>query len=427
MLIVTDDERADTPRLANVTRRLARRGVTFSNAFVTTSMCCPARAGILTGQYSHHNGVVGNGGRGAYLAFDEQSTLAVWLRGAGYATALVGKYLNGYSVDGHDEVPPGWSDWQAIDSAPAQRYYDYVLDENGREVFYGSAPSDYSTSVLARKAVEFLRGAREPFFLYFAPVAPHLPATPAPGDARSVPAPPLPAPSFNERDVRDKPWARLHPRRLSRNAVRYLLDTIRDKQLESLRAVDRSVGEIATTLGRRHLLDRTVILYTSDNGFLWGEHRLGGKVWPYDESIRVPLVARVPWPQAWDTTDDHLVLNIDLASTVAELAGVRPGLPQDGRSLVPLLRDESVAWRSAFLVEYRGRSLLGQGGPPPFRAIRTQRYLDVDYDNGWRELYDLARDPWELRNVAADPRYALARSLLERRLTTLSRRRPRSP
>jgi arylsulfatase A-like enzyme len=426
VLILTDDERADIDRVPSV-QRLAAQGVTFSRAFATTPACCPARAGILTGQYSHHNGVIGNGGQNAYPSFDESSNLAVWLQNAGYETALVGKYLNGYAVSGNHRVPPGWSDWRAIDSTAAQqRYYDYVLNENGRLVSYGRSPSDYNTTVLTRKAVEFIERAEGPFFLYFAPIAPHLPATPPPADPERTPTVPLQrVPSFNEGDLRDKPWRGRHARGLRPGAISFLERSIRDRQLDALAGVDRSVDQIASALERRRLLGRTVIVYASDNGFLWGEHRLGGKFWPYEESIRVPLVVRTPWRDVWGRTDDRLVLNIDLASTIADLAGIAPGLPQDGRSLVPLLTGATVPWRSGFVVEYLGRSLTGYGGPPPYRGIRTKQYLYVEYANGWRELYDHAGDPWQLRNVAADPAYAETRALLERRLAALYEAPPR--
>ncbi len=179
VLILTDDERAGIDR-PTVQRLLGAEGVTFTRFFATTPVCCPARAGILTGQYSHHNGVVGNAGPNAYPSFDEASNLAVWLHDSGYETALVGKYLNGYPVSGDHRVPHGWSDWQAIDSTSAQqRYYGYDLNENGRLVHYGERSQDYSTSVLTGKAVDFLERAKGPFFLYFAPIAPHLPATAA--------------------------------------------------------------------------------------------------------------------------------------------------------------------------------------------------------------------------------------------------------
>jgi arylsulfatase A-like enzyme len=427
VVILADDARAGLAGMPNVRRLLARRGITFSRFFATTPECCPSRAGILSGQYSHHSGVVGNSGPDGYPRFDEDSNLAVWLHNAGYETALVGKYLNGYPFYGGQRVPPGWSDWQAIDSSPLQRYYDYVLNENGLRIGYGRAPTDYSTTVLTRKAVDFLAHVREPFFLYFAPIAPHLPATPAPEDVGTVrPRAPTGRPSFNERHIRDKPWWRSHSRRLRPKAIQFLEQAIA-RQRESLRAVDRSVGEIIATLKDRGLLRRTVILYASDNGFLWGEHRLGGKIWPYEESIRVPLVVRVPWSDVWGRTDRHLVLNIDLASTIAELAGVRPGLPQDGRSIVPLLHGLRPTWRSAFVVEYLGETMLARGGPPPFRALRSLRYLYVEYRNGWRELYDLVDDPAELRNVARDPGSAATRLQLASRLSALFEQAPRAP
>ena len=187
-------------------------------------------------------------------------------------------------------------------------------------------------------------------------------------------------------------------------------------QLEALQAVDRAVGRIVGTLARRRLLDRTVIFYTSDNGFLWGEHRLGGKLWPYEESTRVPLVVRTPWSQANGTVDHDPVLNIDFASTIAQLARVRPAIPQDGDSFVPLLHGQRIPWRKQYLIEYLGRNALKQGGPPPYVAIHTGRYLYVEYRyRHWQELYDLRKDPWELNNVVADPAYrGVLRSLRHR-------------
>jgi arylsulfatase A-like enzyme len=187
---------------------------------------------------------------------------------------------------------------------------------------------------------------------------------------------------------------------------------VRVRQLESLLALDRSVATIVSTLRQRKLLDHTVIIYTSDNGFLWGEHRLGGKLWPYEESTRVPLIVRTPWRTGNGTVNTKPVLNIDLASTISRLAGVKPGKAQDGHSFVPFLHGRSIRWRNAFVVEYLGRNLLKVGGPPPYIAVHTGRYLYVEYRRGWRELYDLRRDPWELRNIAGQRKYvSLQRSL----------------
>jgi N-acetylglucosamine-6-sulfatase len=415
VVILSDDERVDGGTvMKNVRHLLAGHGVTFANYHVTTSECGPSRASILTGQYSHHTGVLDNFGPHSYPAFDQSSNLAVWLHESGYRTALVGKYLNDYTLYGHNEIPPGWDDWQAMDSVPMERYYDYSINENGKLVHYGEAPGDYSTTVLTQKAVGFIRhaNARRPFFLYFAPTAPHLPAIPAKEDQnRLVDLAPLHSPAFNEADIGDKPWRAWHADLLSAAATLYQGD-VRRRQLESLYALDRSVKQIVDTLRERKLLDRTVILYSSDNGFLWGEHRLGGKLWPYEESTHVPLVVRTPWRAGNGTVNKEPILNIDLAPTISALAGVTPPKAEDGRSFVPFLHHRTGSWRKAYLIEYLGRNVLRVGGPPPYYAVHTSRYLYVEYLNGWRELYDLRKDPWELDNVAQSPREARVRASL---------------
>jgi arylsulfatase A-like enzyme len=421
VFIVSDDERVEGNKvMRNVQQLLARHGVTFSNFDVTTSECGPSRATILTGQYSHHTGVIDNFGPHGYPAFDASSDLAVWLHRRGYTTALVGKYLNDYSLDGHDRIPPGWDDWQAMDSVPLEKYYDYKLNENGRIAHFGGRPDDYSTTVLTKRALDFLRSARRPFFLYFAPVAPHLPAIPAPGDIGKFDGlSPFESPSLNQANFSSEPWAAWHSRSLNRAGISYT-DDVRRRQLESLLSLDRSVKEIVGTLARRHLLDRTVIFYTSDNGFLWGEHRLGGKLWPYRESTHVPLIVRTPWKTANRTVNTEPVLNIDFASTISRLARIRPGLPQDGQSFVPMLYGKTIPWRKDYLIEYLGQNKLRDGGPPPYVAIRTPRYLYVKYrGRGWQELYDLRSDPWELRNVASKPAYAGTVLTLRRELNRL--------
>ena len=421
VFIVSDDERVDgNAVMHDVQRLLARHGVTFDDFRVTTSECGPSRASILTGQYSHHTGVTDNFGPHGYPAFAAGSDLAVWLHDAGYRTALVGKYLNDYSLDGHNAIPPGWDDWQAMDSVPLEKYHDYDVNENGRIVHYGRKPADYSTTVLTQKAIDFLRGVRQPFFLYYAPVAPHLPAVPAPEDVGRFDAlSPFSSPSVNQANISDEPWKAWHARALTAGGLSYV-DTVRRHQLESLQAVDRAVGRIVATLARRKLLDRTVIFYTSDNGFLWGEHRLGGKLWPYEESTRVPLIVRMPWTQANGTVNHEPVLNIDFASTIAALTGVTPTIPQDGDSFVPLLHGRRIPWRKDYLIEYLGENKLRDGGPPPYVAVHTPRYLYVEYRyRQWQELYDLRRDPWELHNVVDDPAYRGIRLALRTRLETL--------
>ena len=428
VVILSDDERVGgTSVMKNVQQLLQRHGVTFRNYHVTTSECGPSRASILLGQYAHHTGVIQNFGPNGYPQFHAGSALPVWLHQAGYETALVGKYINDYTLDGHNLTPPGWDVWQTIDSVPLEKYYNYTLDENGNLVHYGSKPADYSTTVLGNKAVDFIRHARKPFFLYYAPIAPHLPAVPAPQDRNKLSSlPPLRTPAIQDQNISTMPWERYHNRVLTGEALQYT-SRVREHQLEALLAVDRSVGAIVSELRRRNLLDRTVIFYTSDNGFLWGEHRLGGKIWPYEESTRVPLVVRTPWTAANGTINSEPVLNIDLASTIAALAHVTPTAPQDGRDFAPFLHGRKTPWRNAYVIEYLGRSQLREGGPPPYIAVHTAHYLYVEYRRGWRELYDLRTDPWELRNVASDPAYSKTERNLHRLLHRLYNAPARPP
>ena len=215
---------------------------------------------------------------------------------AGYETALVGKYVNAYTDPSvHHPIPPGWDDWQAMDSIPMEAYYNYTINDNGFLEHYGSKPSAYSTSVLTHKAVQFIQSARHPFFLYFAPVAPHLPAIPAKRDQGKLEnIAPIHDPAFNQRNIGKEPWRFYHHNLLSEAAQLYI-NHVRIRQEETLLSLDRGVRSVVQALRARHELNRTVILYTSDNGFLWGEHRLGGKVWPFEESTHVPLIVRTPW------------------------------------------------------------------------------------------------------------------------------------
>jgi N-acetylglucosamine-6-sulfatase len=408
VVILSDDERWDgTGVMQNVKKLLVDHGVNFTNAHVTTSMCGPSRASILTGQYSHHTGVYDNFGRHSYPAFnagEESNDLAVWMHEAGYKTGLVGKYVNSYTDGFVDHaVPPGWDDWQVMDSVPMEAYYNYSINNKGHIENYGNKQSDYSTTVLTHKAVNFIHRARHPFFLYFAPVAPHLPAIPAKQDQGKLEnIAPIHSPAFNQRNIGKEPWRFWHKDLLSAGAQLYI-NHVRIRQEESLLALDRSVRSVVQALKERHELQHTVIIYTSDNGFLWGEHRLGGKVWPYQESTHVPLIVRAPWTTK-PLRNNQPVLNIDLAPTITELAGIQPELPEDGRSFVPFLRGEQVPWRHAWLEEFLGKDMLRESGPPPYRAVQTRRSLYVEYKNGWRELYNLKKDPWELNNIAGSAR-----------------------
>jgi N-acetylglucosamine-6-sulfatase len=422
VVILSDDERWDgTTVMQNVKRLLVDHGVNFTNAHVTTPICGPSRASILTGQYAHHTGVLDNFGTHAYPAFkeDEADDLPVWMHDAGYRTSLVGKYINAYTgAAGHHAIPPGWDNWQVLDSIPMEAYYNYSINNNGRLEHYGSKPADYSTTVLTHKAVNFIHRAHRPFFLYFAPVTPHLPAIPDKRDQGKLQnIAPINSPAFNQRNIGKEPWRFWHKDMLNAAGQLYI-NHVRIKQEEALLSLDRSVGKVVQALKDRHELKRTVIVYTSDNGFLWGEHRLGGKVWPYQESTHVPLVVRTPWTTSAQKNNQP-VLNIDLAPTITELAGITPTLPQDGRSFVPFLHGQQAPWRHAFLEEYLGKDMLRSGGPPPYVAVQTRRNLWVEYRNGWRELYSLKKDPWELNNIAGSPRTKPLQTTLSSDLTRL--------
>jgi N-acetylglucosamine-6-sulfatase len=413
VVVVTDDQRSDTLQyMPTVWSELIGRGVNFTNAFVTNPLCCPSRASILTGAYSHSTGVYTNElPDGGFELFRDDSTIATWLDGAGYETALVGKYLNGYSGS---HVPPGWDRWVAL--APPG-YYRYGYDIDGRTVPITDQPT-YSTDFLAQEALSFLAAAPRPFFLYLAPYAPHAAATPAERHASAFPNVPRWRPqSYNEEDVSDKPpWVRATPE-LGR-AKRASIDGLRTRQLRSLLAVDEAIAALLQSLSESGELANTVFVLMSDNGLFWGEHRLTGKRYPYEESIRVPFVIRYDGLIDSPRSDPRLVLGIDLAPTLAELAGATAS-GSDGRSIVPLIQSGESEGRARFLVEGVAET------PPTYCAVRTQRHLFVTYRKGHRELYDVLSDPWQLRNRARDAAQAGTVAHLRRVLARLCNPPPR--
>jgi arylsulfatase A-like enzyme len=429
VLIVTDDQDyASLQKMPKVRDLLERGGTAFSNAIVPTPSCSPSRASILRGQYTHNHGVwfnkpFGSPPDGGYPAFrgHEQSTLATWLQESGYRTALVGKYLNEYGSNPETaRVPPGWHEWYALPRS--SDYFDYDLIENRRVVHYGTEPKDYVTDVLSRKASSFVRRAAKsgkPFFLYLVPSAPHGPAIPAPRDQGKFGHARVPrTPAFNEEDVDDKPEYVRKSRRLGTNQIRQL-DAHYRNRIRTLQAVDDMVADLVQTLRATGTFDNTYVFFTSDNGYLLGEHRRAEKALPYEEAIRVPLLVRGPGVPT--RVEPRLASNIDLAPTIAALAGVEvPGFV-DGRSLVPLLHDEDPpTWRQAVAIERAGpeeveaadevNAALEDIGTkpqnPPFRGLRTMDRVYVEYPrSNEQELYDLAAeaDPAQLQNRAGDP------------------------
>jgi arylsulfatase A-like enzyme len=427
VVVMTDDQALDTMRAMPRTRYLiGRKGVSYRNSVVSFPLCCPSRATFLTGQYAHNHRVLDNGGpRGGYEALDAEHTLPVWLARAGYRTAFVGKFLNGYGEGSRErEVPPGWSDWYGLPSRAKRRAFDFQLNENGELVEYGNHDRDYKTEVLADKAASFVRDrapGERPFFLWVSTNAPHVDY----GLSEDVDRNPEPAPrdqgrfegteppkrqSVDEDDVSDKPRFIQSKSRLGRDQQEEI-KKVYVSQLESLVAVDRLVKRVVKELRRQGEFERTVVMFTSDNGFLRGQHRLdSGKSTPYEEAIRVPLLIRGPgFPEG--VRDERLVGNVDLAPTILDLAGAEADLEVDGRSILPFER--AYGDDRAVLLEVYERS------HGRFVGVRTRRYVYADYDGRDRELYDLKRDPQQLESLHDDPRYADVRARLSSRLAKL--------
>ena len=398
LLIITDDQRWDTLwAMPEVQHSLVERGVTFSEAFTTSSLCCPSRASILTGQYPHTTGVYRQGlPHGGFEAFDDSTTIATALRAGGYRTGLFGKYLDAYQSEAlGGYVPPGWDRWVAFVHS---EYLGYTLTVDGTVERVGVAAGDYSTDLLAARAEDFIRSTDGPVFAVYAPAAPHAPAIPSSVDrGLFADLPPWRPPSFDEPDVSDKP---AHMRAMTRFGPDRTeqLDTLRINQYRTLQAVDRAVGRLLGALEDTGRLEDALVILTSDNGLLWGEHRWVKKEVPYEEAIRVPLVIRSDRiGSAPGRTDAHLVANIDLAPTIAAAAGV-PFPGADGSNLLPLLEGRQDRWRSALLIEH----MRGTNPIPTYCAVRTSRYLYAVYDTGERELYDLAADRYQLRNLSKE-------------------------
>jgi N-acetylglucosamine-6-sulfatase len=422
VVIMTDDQTAAQMRALPRTRRLiGLTGVDFKDFYVTDPLCCPSRATFLTGQYAHNTGVISDEGANALPALRESDTLGPWLQDAGYRTAFVGKYLNGYGLDDPEQVPPGWTEWHALTDPTAQSYFDYEVNDNGAIHHYGTEPDDYKTRVLGHLAVDAIHHAARadrPLLLYVGFNAPHAPSTPAPRDAGSYAgAPPPDTPAFDEADVSDKPSFIRDQPRLNASALARIKSR-NERALESLTEVDRQVEKIVAALRDKQELGNTYLMFTSDNGYLDGEHRVEfGKLLAYDPSSRVPLLIRGPGIPN-HANSEALVGNVDLAPTIAGVAGAKTSAEVDGRSLLPYAISPERTDDRGLLIESLVRERAADYGLP-YEAIRTDRYLYVDYSSGEEELYDLREDPYELKNVAADPAYAAAKRALGRHLDQL--------
>jgi N-acetylglucosamine-6-sulfatase len=452
VVLMTDDQTvADLEAMPRTQALLAASGVGFDRSYVSYPVCCPSRATFLSGQYAHNHKVLGlYPPTGGYGRFDAAESLPVWVQRAGYHTAYVGKYMNGYGTDTPADPPPGWTDWYGALDSSTYRMWGFTLNENGEPRTYGALfdedPAGYQTDVLARKAVDVIErsaGGDRPLFLSVGFLAPHHESGGVRiATGRLVRAAPrhtgtLAAkrfrrpPGFNEADMSDKPFFLRRRPRLGPAEVQRVVDNFRARQ-ESLLAVDEAVAEVVAALEATGELDNTYLFLTSDNGYLQGEHRVAsGKMLPYDPSTRVPLLIRGPGLPEGEVSD-ALVGNVDLAPTILEIAGGWSTKPLDGRSLLQLAREP---WRSpprALLHETGGRRFVrardqDAAGVPEvrdirnYRAIRTERWLYVEYRGGSRELYDLARDPHQLRSLHRDRSLMPLRESLSRRLRRLSR------
>ncbi len=421
-----------TPRYMPHLIALARTGVTFDHYIVSDSLCCPSRSSILTGLFPHDSGVFSNTGvDGGYYAFThhkpdlETRTYSVATRRAGYLNSMMGKYLNGYgepTMTRH--VPPGWTDWHVGGNAYPE--FNYYLNENRAVRYYGAGPppatnaANYLTDVLTLRAKAFIdqaAAARRPFVIEVATFAPHYPYTPAPRNANDFPGLTAPRdPSFNTNNINSPDWlGRRKP--LSAGQVAKI-DAEYRKRAQSAEAVDRLLATLETELSARGLARNTYIVFSSDNGYHMGQHRLlPGKETAFDTDIRVPLIIAGPGVPH-NRIISRVVQNVDLYPTFVQLAGQTPPATIDGHSLLPLLHSTGgqprPRWPTAALIEHRGPNDVTDpdfengeagGNPSAYEAIRLSdrqfgNAVYVEYTaTGKREYYNLDKDPFERSNT----------------------------
>ncbi|MDX6660502.1 MAG: N-acetylglucosamine-6-sulfatase, partial [Solirubrobacteraceae bacterium] len=489
LVVMTDDQAlTDVAKMPNVRRLLAAKGTTFADAVDSFPLCCPSRATFITGQYAHNHGVAGNFyPYGWYGMKRRENILPRWLQRAGYRTALVGKWLNGYgALDAHGEVPTGFNIWRGLLDVSAYDYYNFVMNRNGKLKSWGDAvfarklvqfanievtpnptglagvvsklsslfgpapyhywgaqrPADYSPDVTGRMTEDLVRSQRtskKPFFIWWAPAAPHREDVavtlmgrpgrdprPAPRYERRSSSFTLPmTASFNEADFSDKP-SNMQTHAPSLNAAQiHQLQLDYEGRIGSLLAVDDHVKQLVKILTATNQLKNTYVVFVSDNGWLQGQHRIpGDKYLPYEESLRVPFILRGPGVPAGRTVHGQ-VSNVDFAPTILDVARARAGRIQDGTSLIPTVRNPRSRPNTAIEIEapaplFEG-NLPQNGWDRPYRGVRTDRYTYVVYrETGEQELYDRRVDPAELRNVAADPAYARVKARLAAELVKLA-------
>jgi arylsulfatase A-like enzyme len=390
LFFVTDDQRPTETLdvMPKTTQLFDRQGTYFPNAYATTPLCCPARASILTGRYAHNHGVKRND-QGPLL--DHTTTLERRLKEGGYRTGIVGKFLNSWNLT---QNPPFFDRWSIFNNGP---YTNFRVNEQGVVKSIGQ----YATTYVGQRAADFIREADrdddQPWFLYVAPTAPHAPFTPETRYADASVPEFVPNPAFFESDRSDKPP---YIQQLKWNPATVLNHRLR--QLRMLKSVDDMVAKVFASLSANQEVRNTLAFFSSDNGYMWGEHGVAAKPFPYNHSAKIPMYMR--WPERLRAgVDDHrIVANIDLAPTAVEAANLGPEPPMDGRSL---LQGQS---RDRILLELLARNT----GLPNWASIRTplQQYTELYPSGEWtpddpitfREHYDLELDPWQLTNSLGD-------------------------
>lgn len=391
LLMISDDQSWTTfgrDLMPTLFSQLVDRGVLFTRAYVNTSLCCPSRSEIMTGLYQHHTGVDNNG-----IPLT-RPTIIQALQDSGYRTMLSGKYLNSY-----DCAPPlrEFDRWVCADEGSP--YKDPVLNVDGVWGRY----SGYTSDLLAEFAASFIAGSpvEEPFFVMYTPKGPHLPAN----DDRcsNLPVDPYRPPSFDEDTAASGKPAHMLRGPLSRDEIEKV-DKQHAKMTQAVACLDPAVGTLLAALGKREA--DTLVFFLSDNGYLYGEHRVTGKRYPYEESMGVPFVVRYPplVPEGQPFVSNALVQNVDIAATIAELAAIPWGA--DGKSLVPLLSGQANSIRDGALLEHCQASTYPCRNLPSFNAVATADFKYVEYVTGERELYDLGADPYEIPNLAGQPEWA---------------------
>ena len=465
IMITTDDQTVrDMVAMPQTQALIGAAGATFTNAYASYPLCCPSRATLLTGQHAHNHGVLGNTAPdGGYAMLKDGETLPVWLGRSNYRSIHIGKMPNGFGATDPTYVPPGWGPFPADGEFygflpdPPSAYTGFKLNENGVPVQY--EPEDYQTDVYAQKAVSrignhFTAFPGRPLYTEVQFFAPHDPATPAPrhDGAYSTALIPTDA-SFNEKNVKkDKPgWLRavnrMGPGLISKVQTRY------QNRLETLLAVDEAVSAIVNELDARGVLGETYIVFTSDNGYMQGQHRLHqGKFVAYDPSAKVPLLIRGPGIPPGSISKE-LVSNVDIVPTILDAANAAPGVTQDGRSLLPYATNPAERSTRPILLETgrpiaisdpasasasgkpkfkkssirvknldldRTAQIAKVVKPPKYRAIRTGRYLLIKYADGGRELYDMPSDPFQVDSVWKNSRYFPVRKWLLKKLAKLT-------